>query len=99
MSILRNIKIRFIPYVYDKNELANYYQAADILLSSSLVEVWGLSITEALSCGTPVVATEVGGIPEQIISWRVGEDNKANGILVNPGNAGGLATALESFIK
>lgn len=46
----------FIP----REELGDYYKAADVFVSPSLNEPFGLTITEALESGTPVVATENG---------------------------------------
>lgn len=46
----------FIP----RKELGDYYNAADVFVSPSINEPFGLTITEALKSGTPVVATENG---------------------------------------
>ncbi|HOO55587.1 MAG TPA: glycosyltransferase family 4 protein [bacterium] len=59
-----NEHIRFEGFV-DEPLLPVYYQAADIfLLPTRALEGFGLVITEALSCGTPVIGTPVGAIPE-----------------------------------
>jgi len=52
-------------------------RAADVIVQKSLREGFGLSVTEALWKGTPVVASNVGGIPAQV---KDGE----NGFLVDP---------------
>jgi len=62
-------------------------QQSDVLVSSSDLETFGVTLIEALSCGIPVVATQSGG-PEEII-------NKTNGILVNNQNVHHLAEGLE----
>jgi len=61
-----NSEIRFVPFFSDPHKMARYYQAADIYIHASHTESWGLTITESLACGTPVIATAVGGIPEQV---------------------------------
>lgn len=51
----------FIP----EERLAAYYQAADlVLMPTAQLEGFGLVTVEALACGTPVVGTPVGAIPE-----------------------------------
>jgi glycosyltransferase involved in cell wall biosynthesis len=50
------------PAAHPMRELARYYQAADVVVQSSLEEGLGLSPLEALACGIPVVASEVGGM-------------------------------------
>jgi glycosyltransferase involved in cell wall biosynthesis len=52
------------PAAHPMQELARYYQAADVLLQASLAEGLGLSPLEALACGVPVVATAVGGMAD-----------------------------------
>jgi Glycosyltransferase len=57
------------------------YQAADLLVLNSRQEPFGLVLVEAMSCGTPVLATRVGGIPEivtdQVNGWLVDKDDTA----------------------
>ena len=67
-----NAELRFLPHVSDRHAVARYYQAADIYVHGARAEVWGLSITEAMACGLPVVASDVGGIPDQVADTQTG---------------------------
>lgn len=52
-------KVYFVDYI-PSEELGDYYSAADLFVSPSINEPFGLTITEALESGTPVLATENG---------------------------------------
>lgn len=65
-------EVRFIPYQKDPRLVADYYRAADVYIHASRVDTFPNSIIEALACGTPVIATSVGGIPEQIQDHETG---------------------------
>lgn len=53
-------------------ELLDVYQRAWLVSSASLVEGWGLTITEAAACGTPAVATDVSGHRSSIVDGVTG---------------------------
>ncbi len=56
--------VRFEGYIPDER-LPIYYQAADFfILPTKALEGFGLVVVEALACGTPVLGTPVGAIPE-----------------------------------
>jgi glycosyltransferase involved in cell wall biosynthesis len=61
-------EIHFVPFQSDLKAVAYYYQAADVYLHASKADTFPNTVLEALACGTPVVATAVGGIPEQVKS-------------------------------
>lgn len=67
-----NLEKRFIPYLTDSHRVAMYYQAADVLLHAARADNFPNVVLESLACGTPVVATAVGGIPEQIMEGITG---------------------------
>jgi glycosyltransferase involved in cell wall biosynthesis len=70
------------PWVDPYEELADW----DVLLAPSRSEPFGLAVQEAMAMGVPVVASRVGGIPEQI--------DEESGILVDPDDVGGFADAV-----
>lgn len=56
----------FVTYLGkpDKSTLVQIYNAADILLSPSLYEGFGMTVLEAMACGTPVITSNVTSLPE-----------------------------------
>ncbi len=80
-------ELRFLEHVSDRAVVAKYFQAADIYVHATKTESWGLSITEAMACGLPAVATNVGGIPDQVLDG-------VNGFLAASGSANALADRL-----
>lgn len=73
--------------VSDRAALAEIYGVADIAVVPSREENLSLTVIEALSCGTPVVAFDIGGMPDMICSGT-------NGWLVPAHDVKGLATAI-----
>jgi len=56
----------YTGFISDANEMAMYYQAADLLLHAAFIDNFPGVILESLCCGTPVIASDVGGIPDII---------------------------------
>jgi glycosyltransferase involved in cell wall biosynthesis len=71
--------------------LARLYNEAEILVSPSVYEGFGLPAAEANACGTPVIATTAGAFPEVIADGETG-------VLVAPGDAVALADAAQSLL-
>ncbi len=84
-------EVRFVPYKKDPGLVARYYRAADIYIHAARADTFPNSVIEALACGTPVVATHVGGIPEQI---KEGE----TGFLTPPGDPQAMALRIEQLL-
>ena len=53
-------------------DLRDHYRQAWVVASASLVEGWGLSLTEAAACGTPAVATDIRGHRCSVVDGRTG---------------------------
>ena len=56
----------------DHEELPAYYNAADVCVVPSFYESFGLAALESMACGTPVVATRVGGLSTIVEHGRTG---------------------------
>ena len=62
----------FLPGNRPNEELSLWFSAANISCLMSSREGWPNVVSEAVACGTPVLATRVGGIPEIITSPELG---------------------------
>lgn len=75
----------------DQDSLAHYYSAADMVVMPSHYESFGMVALEAMACGTPVVASKVGGLA---FSVQDGE----TGFLVPGGDPVALATRIQQLL-
>lgn len=78
--------------VQTQQQLIRLYQKATMFVCPSISEPFGIVNLEAMACGTPVVASNVGGIPEVV-------RGKVNGLLVPPGEPEALASAIEVLLE
>ena len=74
-----------------QDEVARIMNVSDLAVVPSRVEPFGLVAIEALACGTPVVATNQGGLPEFV--------NESVGALVDVDDSQGLAEAIDREIE
>lgn len=80
------------------DELVRAYQGADALVLPAVVDArgdtegLGVVVLEAMSCGTPVVASDIGGITDMVT-------HDQTGLLVPPGDPAALAAAIERLAK
>lgn len=91
-EIIGNITLQHIPYISNPEVVANYYQSADIFLHAAKADNFPNTILEASACGTPVIATAVGGIPEQI-------NHGVTGFLVTQGESEELSNFVRILFK
>jgi glycosyltransferase involved in cell wall biosynthesis len=81
-------QVRFLGRLSEER-LPDVYRAADLCVVPSLeLEGFGLVVLEALACGTPVIASDVGGLSEAL-----GDLDRS--LLVPPGDVGRLAERME----
>jgi len=74
-----------------QDQVRTWMQRARLLVLPSLEEGQGVVLLESLACGTPVVASQVDGIPEVVTSDV--------GILVPPANSTALSQAIQSILR
>ncbi|WP_372965621.1 glycosyltransferase family 4 protein [Marinobacter sp.] len=94
---LENLKrqaqgLESVEFVGHQADVGNWLEAMDLLVFPSLQEGLGSTILEAMQHGTPVVGSDVGGIPDII-------NNGRNGLLVPREDSAALADAIQSLME
>ena len=74
------LPVTFHGHLADRAELADRLARADVAFAPSAAETFGLSVLEALACGTPVVTADTGGAGELIGSAGVSVPPTAEGL-------------------
>lgn len=87
----RNLPIEFINGL-SPNDVREYFYRANVFVLPSEIEASGIVLLEAMAAGLPIVATNVGGIPE-IISHGI------NGLLVERGDSKQLAAGIVASLR
>lgn len=82
--------VHFVGWV-DSQKKEELFRSSDIFILPSYKEGLPLSILEAMSFGLPIIASNVGGIPDLIYKYQ-------NGILVEPGNQIEIKNAIQNLI-
>jgi len=75
--------------------LSHAYSTADLLVAPSRSETYGMTVAEGLAHGLPVLAADVGGLPEALGSTA---DGTRPGQLIPPGDPAALAAALGDWL-
>jgi len=78
-------------FLSEADDLVSVYRAADLYVTPTRNDNLPTTVMEALSCGTPVLAFGVGGIPEMIQDGQTGW-------VVEPGDTQGLLQAAQTFL-
>jgi glycosyltransferase involved in cell wall biosynthesis len=86
------IQVRHIPFQSDSTKVARFYQAADIFIHAAKSDNFPNTILEAFACGKPVIATDVGGISEQI-------DEGGSGYLIPPSDVSAMAFRITQLLQ
>ncbi len=101
-----NLGIRYAGTVRDQTTLVEWYRAADLCVHAAHADTFPGVVLESLGCGTPVIASAVCGIPEQVRSLTDGYTpcpmygpDEATGILVGPGDAEAMADACVKLLR
>ena len=86
----QGVEVRQLGYVKRAEDMAKVYSAADLYCITSLADNFPTTVLESMACGTPVVGSAVGGIPEQV--------TEECGRLVALGNAKALGRAITDLL-
>ncbi|MCU7519720.1 MAG: glycosyltransferase [Ignavibacteria bacterium] len=81
-------ELLFLGSISDENTIASIYNLADVFVIPSTEDNLPNTVIESLSCGTPVVGFNIGGIPDMVT-------HKKNGYLADPGNIDDLKNGIE----
>ncbi|MDZ4169188.1 MAG: glycosyltransferase [Coriobacteriia bacterium] len=61
-----------VPFTDAAEDIAAYYQAADVFVQPSRAESFGMAPVEAMACGTPILVSDAGGLPEIVAAGESG---------------------------
>ncbi len=86
------LKTHSLGVLNDEQSIVDAYSAADVFVAPSVQENLANTVMEALACGTPCVAFDIGGMPDMI-------DNGSNGYLATPFDANSFATGIIRLIE
>ncbi|WP_083830941.1 glycosyltransferase family 4 protein [Herbaspirillum lusitanum] len=90
------LPVHYVGHLHDEISQVLLYSAADVVVAPSVQENLSNTVLEALACGIPVVAFDVGGMPDMI-------DHQSNGYLATPFQVddlvNGIAWVLENDVR
>jgi len=89
---IENLSYKFLGAIQDEKLLANCYSVADVFLTATRADNMPLTVLESIASGTPVIASDVGGISDVVFHDKTG-------LLVEKNNISGFVFALEKLLN
>jgi glycosyltransferase involved in cell wall biosynthesis len=86
------MKVHYMGHLHDEISQVLLYSAADVVVAPSMQENLSNTVMESLACGTPVVAFNIGGMPDMI-------DHQINGYLATPFEPNDLANGIQWVLE
>jgi glycosyltransferase involved in cell wall biosynthesis len=87
-----NIEVKSLGKITDIKELRNLYSSSTLVVVPSRAEALGQVATEAISCGTPVLSFNIGGLSDVVI-------NNKTGVTVTPFNTKIFSEYIDKFVE
>ena len=81
------MKVHYMGHMHDEISQVLLYSAADVVVAPSMQENLSNTVMESIACGTPVVAFDIGGMPDMI-------NHQTNGYLAAPFDPNDLAAGM-----
>ena len=91
-ALADGLQVRWLPYVADRDQVADLLAATDLYLSPGPAETFGLSAIEAMASGTPVLSVDAGAVAERV---RL----SGAGALYAPGDSVAFAEAAITLLR
>ena len=91
-EVERRKNIVWVNRMLGEEEVVAFYSSADVFVSPSTYEPFGIMNLEAMACGTPLVSTRVGGIKDVVVHGETG-------LLVNPGRPSEIVDSVNRILS
>jgi alpha-1,6-mannosyltransferase len=78
-------RVLFVPYLQERDALADLLAALDVYIAPGPAETFGLSAVEAMACGTPILSAHRGAVAEHVL-------RSGGGLTYEAGNASAMTT-------
>lgn len=86
------MKVHYMGQLHDEISQVLLYSAADVVVAPSMQENLSNTVMESLACGTPVVAFDIGGMPDMV-------DHEISGYLATPFESSDLADGIRWVLE